>query len=275
MKLAILLATYNSARYLAELLDSLVNQTYRDFTLYVRDDGSTDSTLQILESYQPKFDNMVILHDSVTSRRAMGSFFWMLENIDATYYMFCDHDDIWLPQKVELSLAKIREIERDNRPALVCCDLVVTDSNLNTIGPSLWSYMKLRPELLTKLKYAISCNLFTGCTMIINRAARDISLPISPRAVMHDSWIGLRVLTAGGDVAWIPTPLILYRQHTDNLFGAHRVSRSRSYYLHKLRTIKGVIATYRQNFLMAKDALGGRVNVAQYLFYRILYLIRR
>lgn len=275
MKLAILLATYNSARYLAELLDSLVNQTYRDFTLYVRDDGSTDSTLQILESYQPKFDNMVILYDSVTSRRAMGSFFWMLENIDATYYMFCDHDDIWLPQKVELSLAKIREIERDNRPALVCCDLVVTDSNLNTIGPSLWSYMKLRPELLTKLKYAISCNLFTGCTMIINRAARDISLPISPRAVMHDSWIGLRVLTAGGDVAWIPTPLILYRQHTDNLFGAQRVSRSRSYYLHKLRTIKGVIATYRQNFLMAKDALGGRVSVAQYLFYRILYLIRR
>ena len=275
MKLAILLATYNSARYLAELLDSLVNQTYRYFTLYVRDDGSTDSTLQILESYQPKFDNMVILHDSVTSRRAMGSFLWMLENIDATYYMFCDHDDIWLPQKVELSLAKIREIERDNRPALVCCDLVVTDSNLNTIGPSLWSYMKLRPELLTKLKYAISCNLFTGCTMIINRAARDISLPISPRAVMHDSWIGLRVLTAGGDVAWIPTPLILYRQHTDNLFGAHRVSRSRSYYLHKLRTIKGVIATYRQNFLMAKDALGGRVSVAQYLFYRILYLIRR
>jgi rhamnosyltransferase len=205
----------------------------------------------------------------------MGSFFWMLENIDATYYMFCDHDDIWLPQKVELSLSKIREIERDNRPALVCCDLVVTDSNLNTIGPSLWSYMKLRPELLTKLKYAISCNLFTGCTMIINRAARDISLPISPRAVMHDSWIGLRVLAAGGDVAWIPTPLILYRQHTDNLFGAHRVSRSRSYYLHKLRTIKGVMATYRQNFLMAKDALGGRVSVAQYLFYRILYLIRR
>ena len=83
MKLAILLTTYNSARYLAELLDSLVNQTYRYFTLYVRDDGSTDSTLQILESYQPKFDNMVILHDSVTSRRAMGSFFWMLENIDA------------------------------------------------------------------------------------------------------------------------------------------------------------------------------------------------
>ena len=275
MKLAILLATYNSARYLAELLDSLVNQTYRDFTLYVRDDGSTDSTLQILESYQPKFDNMVILRDSVTSRRAMGSFIWMLENVDASYYMFCDHDDVWLPQKVELSLAKIREIERDNRPALVCCDLVVTDSRLNTISPSLWSYMKLHPELLTNLKYAISCNLFTGCTMIINRAARDISLPISPRAVMHDSWIGLRVLAAGGDVAWISTPQILYRQHTDNLFGAHRVSRSRGYYLHKLRTIRGVMRSYRQNFLMARDALGGRVSVAQYLFYRILYLIRR
>ena len=256
MKLAILLATYNSSRYLCEQLDSLVNQTYNDFTIYARDDGSTDSTLQILESYSAKYGNIVILHD-------------------ADYYMFCDHDDVWLPRKVELSLSKIRQIERDSRPAIVCTDLMVTDSDMKIISPSLWSYMKLHPQLLTQLNYAISCNLFTGCTMIINRAAKDVSLPVSPRAVMHDSWIGLKVLAAGGDVGWITAPQILYRQHSANLFGAHRVSRTKEYYLYKLRTIRGVATTYRQNFLMAKDALGGRISVAKYLIYRMLYLIRR
>ena len=275
MKLAILLATYNSSRYLSELLDSLVNQTYTDFTIYVRDDGSTDSTLQILESYLSKYDNIVILHDKQKARRAMGSFIWLLEKVTADYYMFCDHDDIWLPRKVELSLSKIQQIERRGCPAIVCTDLVVTDSNLNIISFSLWSYMKLHPKLLTKLNYAVSCNLFTGCTMIINRAAKEVSLPVSPRAVMHDSWIGLKVLAAGGDVGWIESPQILYRQHSDNLFGAHRVSCTKEYYLHKLRTIGGVATTYRQNFLMASDALGGRISLAKYLIYRILYLIRR
>lgn len=275
MKLAILLATYNSARYLAELLDSLENQTYRDFTLYIRDDGSTDSTMQIVAQYQTLHNNIEVMRDPTTARRAMGSFLWMAEHVEADYYMFCDHDDVWLPGKVELSLSKIRDIEHPNRPALVCTDLVVVDSNLNPIAQSLWGYMKLRPELLTDIKYAVSCNLFTGCTMIINRAARDISLPASPQAVMHDSWIGLRVLAAKGDIGWISEPQILYRQHSDNLFGAHGVSCSRGYYLHKLKTAKSVVATYRQNFRMAKDAVGGQLSPLSFLFYRILYLIKR
>lgn len=275
MKLAILLATYNSEKYLAELLDSIVNQTYREFSLYVRDDGSTDSTLQILEQYAACHDNFFILSDTIKSRRAMGSFFWLLENIEADYYMFCDHDDVWLPSKVENSLAKMLQIERPNTPTLVCTDLVVVDSNLNAINPSLWSYMRLRPELLTKLKFALSCNLFTGCTMMINSAARDISLPVSPNAVMHDSWIGLRVVAAGGIVGWISTPQILYRQHSNNLFGAQNVDGSWKYYLQKLRNIAKVTESYRKNYAMAKDAVGGKLCWTKFLFYRFIYLIKR
>ncbi|MBQ5701738.1 MAG: glycosyltransferase family 2 protein [Alistipes sp.] len=275
MKLAILLATYNSEKYLVELLDSIVNQTYREFSLYIRDDGSTDSTLQILEQYAARHDNFFILSDTVKSRRAMGSFFWLLERVEADYYMFCDHDDIWLKSKVENSLVKMLQIEQPARPAIVCTDLVVVDSNLNAISPSLWSYMRLRPELLTKLKFALSCNLFTGCTMMINRLARNLSLPVSPNAVMHDSWIGLRVLAAGGVVGWISTPQILYRQHTNNLFGAQRVGRSIKYYISKVRNIGRVAETYRQNYAMASDAVGGKICWAKFLFYRFIYLIIR
>ena len=275
MKLAILLATYNSEKYLAELLDSIVNQTYREFSLYIRDDGSTDSTLQILEQYAARHDNFFILSDTVKSRRAMGSFFWLLERVEADYYMFCDHDDIWLKSKVENSLVKMLQIEQPARPVIVCTDLVVVDSNLNAISPSLWSYMRLRPELLTKLKFALSCNLFTGCTMMINRLARNLSLPVSPNAVMHDSWIGLRVLAAGGVVGWISTPQILYRQHTNNLFGAQRVGRSIKYYISKVRNIGRVAETYRQNYAMASDAVGGKICWAKFLFYRFIYLIIR
>lgn len=275
MRVAILLATYNSERYLEPLIDSLCNQTYRDFTLYIRDDGSTDSTPAILAHYVAQHDNIVVMDDPTKGRRAMGSFMWMLEHTDADYYMFCDHDDIWLPTKVELSVDKIRSIEKRETPALVSTDLVVVDSDLKTISPSLWGYMKLRPELLTQLKYAVSCNLFTGCTMIINRAARDISLPVSPNAVMHDSWIGLRTIAAGGDVAWIAEPTILYRQHGDNVFGAQAVSSDSSYYLRKLKGIGRVISTYRSNYRMAKDAVGGKLCVSKFLFYRFLYLIKR
>lgn len=275
MKLAILLATYNSEKYLVELLDSIVNQTYREFSLYIRDDGSTDSTLQILEQYAARHDNFFILSDTVKSRRAMGSFFWLLERVEADYYMFCDHDDIWLKSKVENSLVKMLQIEQPARPAIVCTDLVVVDSNLNAISPSLWSYMRLRPELLTKLKFALSCNLFTGCTMMINHPARNLSLPVSPNAVMHDSWIGLRVLAAGGVVGWISTPQILYRQHTNNLFGAQRVGRSIKYYISKVRNIGRVAETYRQNYAMASDAVGGEICWAKFLFYRFIYLIIR
>lgn len=275
MKIVILLATYNSQTFLKEQLDSLVNQSFDNFLIYVRDDGSDDSTLDILKIYCKNYSNIRLLNDPVQHRLSKGSFMWMLEHIEADYYMFCDHDDIWLPDKVKKSLEKIKSIEVVGNPALVCSDLIVVDAELKTIHRSFWEYMKLRPELLVQRKYAVSCNLFTGCTMIINKEARSLSFPISKNALMHDSWIGLRTIANGGNIGWIEEPLILYRQHDSNVCGAQQIKSSWQYYKGKILNIVLVIKRYAENYRMANDAVVGGISLWSFLFYRMIYLWRR
>ena len=274
-KLAVLLATYNSQKFLDAQIDSLLNQTYKDFVLYIRDDGSVDNTMEIIRSYHKKHSNIVIMEDCIHRRKSMGSFIWLLEHVEADYYMFCDHDDVWLPDKIRISLEHISKIERANKPAVVCSDLKVVDEKLNVISASFWKYMKLRPELLIQKKYALSCNLFTGCTMLINKKAKDVSLPLGRYATMHDSWIGLKVIANGGFIDYINEPLVLYRQHDRNVCGAKEVVCQWKYYSYKLRMLKSVIKSYKANYLMANEAFNGRIKLAYFLFFRFIYLLRR
>ena len=102
-KLAILLATYNGERYLQEQIDSLYRQTYKDWVLYIHDDGSTDGTCGIISKNAAEHGNIVVMEHQ-GGHGAKDNFFGMLERVDADYYMFCDQDDVWLEDKVEKSL---------------------------------------------------------------------------------------------------------------------------------------------------------------------------
>lgn len=274
MELAILLATYNSQTYLRAQIESLLNQSYNDFILYIRDDGSNDQTLSIIEEYCRENPKIVLLKDPISHRKSMENFMWLLEHVTAQYYMFCDHDDVWLSNKVELTLKRMQEIEIKKKPALVCSDLVVVNEKLQTIAPSFWNYMKLRPQLLTQKKYAISCNLFTGCTMMINEAAKKVALPLGKYATMHDGWIGLQVIAHHGIIDCINQPLILYRQHRNNVCGAQEVSCTLKYYKYKLSHIRKVFLTYKKNYLMAKEVFPD-IFLFDFLFGRIMYLLKR
>lgn len=272
-RLAILLATYNSSKYLEQQLDSLFTQTYSDFILYVRDDGSKDDTLDIILKYQEKH-NIVIFDDVINGRGAMGSFMWMLENVDADYYMFCDHDDVWLPNKIERVLIKISEYNDQERPIAICSDLKIVDENLSLISDSMWSYMKQRPQMLLQKKYAISTNLFTGCTMIINNAAKKVAIPISPMALMHDHWIGLRVMASNGIVDYINEPLILYRQHGNNVCGIANVG-TMQYYKERIFGLVKLFQSWHSTYRMSYAAFNGNLNIIYYYFWKIAYLILR
>lgn len=274
MKIAILLATYNSEKYLCEQLDSLFNQTYNKFDLYIHDDNSTDSTLNIINTYIKKYNNIFLLKDNYKNRKSMGSFMWLLENVDSDYYMFCDHDDVWLPNKIEKSISRMMKIEEKDKPALVCSDLTVVDENKNIISNSFWKYMKLRPDLLVLKKFAISCNLFTGCTMLINKKAKDVVLPLGTFAVMHDSWIGLNIISKCGKISCIEEQLILYRQHSNNVCGAQEVSYKVHYFVNKIINIKSVYNNYKNNYLMAKEIFPN-ISIFYFIFYRIIYLLKR
>ena len=200
MRTAILLSTYcPNATYLSEQLDSIGRQTV-SCALVRRD-------------------------DSETHLGAMKSFETLLQETDGyDYYAFADQDDVWKPQKMERLIGAMEEAERSygkQTPLVVHCDLEVVDSGLKRIAASFWQYSGLNPDMLDHhLPYMAISNCVTGCAMLLNAAARKVSLPFGNQAYMHDQWIAVSTLRAGGQVIPVREALVLYRQHGKNTLGA-------------------------------------------------------
>ncbi len=272
--IAILLSTYNGEKYLAEQLESLFNQTYKDFTLYVRDDGSNDGSLDILKNYKKKYSNIVIhSEDSKKNIGACLSFMWLLENVDSKYYMFCDQDDIWLPNKIDLTFDKMKqnEIRNEEKAIVVFTDLAVVDENLNEISSSFWNYTKINPWIINNFEYLSVCNLMTGCTMMLNKKVCFTMLPISSKAVMHDCWIALKTVASGGIIDFVGEPTILYRQHENNVIGANEINRN--YLGQKLRSFGLVLKQNKLNLEMIRSIK--RTYLIVFLYYKVLYYFKR
>jgi glycosyltransferase involved in cell wall biosynthesis len=223
--LEILLATFHGAAFLPAQLDSLLAQTFQDFRIVVRDDGSTDGTLAVLERYAGAHPGRIeILPPDGKRLGASGSFARLLAESRAPYLMFCDQDDVWLPDKVAVTLSAMRDVERvhgTQTPILVNTDLKVVDEQLRVIDESLWHYQRIHPERLKQLSRVLVQNFATGCTVMINRALADLASPIPAQAMMHDWWLAL-VATRFGQTAPLRTPTVLYRQHGRNDIGARR-----------------------------------------------------
>ncbi|MEO8236799.1 MAG: glycosyltransferase family 2 protein [Flavobacterium sp.] len=274
MKLAILLATYNSEKYLKTQIDSILAQSFSNFVLYIRDDGSTDQTLLIIDEYLRLFSNIIFLTDDQQGRLSMGSFMWMLEVVDADYYMFSDHDDYWLENKVQLTLEKMLEVDNYEfpKPIIIHTDLKVVDTNLKEIASSFWNYSKINPSLLLNFNFLAVYNLLTGCTMMINKKARNISLPHSKFALMHDSWIGLKVMDKGGIIDFIPNQTILYRQHGNNAIGAKEVG-TKNYFINKILSLNKILEINSKRLKMVNQIR--TFNIFTYMFYKFLYVLKR
>lgn len=217
--LSVLLATYNGERFLREQLDSLIRQSYKNFQVYIRDDGSSDNTIAIIQEYMDKYgDKFILVEDDVSNRGPMNSFMYLLSVVDSDYYMFCDQDDVWLENKIQDSIEKIQVIERLNpgKPVMVHTDLRIVDENLNVLSRSFWNWRKFNVDLNKHKNFVPFGNVFTGCTMIINNAVKAHAFPLPEFASMHDQWIGL-VAVKFGIVDNIKAQTILYRQHGGNV----------------------------------------------------------
>ena len=209
--LAILLATYNGASYINEFLDSLCAQSYEYFTVYIRDDGSTDSTLAKLSAYSTKLDLRILSSDGRLGP-AKG-FFKIMEEASEGHqcYLFADQDDYWYPDKVER--AAVALVERSDEILLYCSRLEYVDQNLSHLKYS-------RVPRILGLENAAVENIATGCTVGITRRVRDEVLAGKPYDfIMHDWWLCL-YCSAFGKVIFDSEPSIKYRQHDSNTIGA-------------------------------------------------------
>ena len=262
--IAVLLATYNGGKYIWEQLESLFQQSCKQFHLYVRDDGSSDDTMKIVEQFHGMFpDRVTILKDSQKHRGAAKSFMYLLENVDSEYYMFCDQDDIWLPEKIEKTFARMKEVE-GTAPVLVATDLRVVDEQLSPIKESFNEDLKIdvfrkHPELIC-VRHVV-----TGCTMMFNRAAKLAALPMSPRATMHDEWVALCVHFKGGVISILDDATILYRQHTSNTLGAEQARKG---FFARAIARAGQKQFFQVAKLLHKDF---GLSYLKFLMYKILY----
>lgn len=216
------MATYNGEKYLKQQIDSILAQSNKKWELLIRDDGSHDNTVSIITDYQTKYPNKIkLITDNKHHLGANLNFGQLLEYTNAEYIMFSDQDDVWLPNKIELTLRVMKSAEQlyPEKPVLVHTDLKVVDPNLNIIAESMWSYQKLLPQLGNNLNKISAQNVVTGCAMMINKKAKVISIPIPEEAIMYDWWIALNV-AKHGKIVYVSLPSILYRQHADNEIGA-------------------------------------------------------
>ena len=217
----ILLSTWNGEAWLPELLASLERQSFADWELLVRDDGSSDQTNKILFEWQRLYPYKVakIIHDG-EHLGSKWSFNRLIEHSDAAYLMFCDQDDIWFPEKIEFSLLALQRLESElslETPLLVHTDMAVVDAGKNLTAISFWD---LRDFDIEQRKQAyLLTNVVSGCASLFNRAAADKAFPLPEAAIEHDRWLAL-VCAWFGRVHAIQQPLLFYRQHGSNQIGA-------------------------------------------------------
>ncbi len=222
----ILMATYNGEHYVAEQIESIQRQTYREWRLLVSDDCSTDNTLSIVKTCAASDPRISVVSEGLRRGGARENFMSLLYKSSSPYVMFCDQDDVWLPEKIEVSLAKLRDIEESqpDTPCLVFADMEVVDAGLNVISRSFERDSNIDPTR-TSFPQVLAQSLGAGCTMVVNRPLVKLMTFHSDHdgMIMHDHWATI-VSAAFGSIAYVDKPLSLYRQHGDNTIGADKFS---------------------------------------------------
>ncbi|MCM3378790.1 MULTISPECIES: glycosyltransferase family 2 protein [Shouchella] len=221
-KVVILMATYNGGKYISEQIKSIIDQDYLNWELWIRDDGSSDRTCEIIKRIASEEYRITFYEDN---KRNLGSAlnFGELLNLarNEKYVMFADQDDIWNKDKIRITLdeMKIREgmFEKDI-PILVHTDLKLVDENLRLISNSLEKYIKIYPYDTDPLRRIIAQNYIYGCTMMLNNKLVNLSTPIPDVAEGHDYWVAL-IAASLGKIYYMNNATLLYRQHSNNVTG--------------------------------------------------------
>ncbi len=209
-EISIMMATYNGERFLREQLDSCLRQKNVKVNILIRDDGSTDRTIAILNEYKTK---KLIDWYSGEHKGVQQGYLDLLKNVPkADYYAFCDQDDIWDDDKLQVAISHLDNMPND-KPTLYYCGQRLVDEHLNFI-----SNHKITVKRSLHTNYLIS-NI-AGCTAVFNNKLLDVVNDCSPDFIlMHDSWVYKLCLALGGTVYADSEVHISYRQHGNNVTG--------------------------------------------------------
>lgn len=226
--ITVLVAAYQGKEYLAEQLDSILNQSLPGLRILISDDGSDDGTWDIIETYVRRFRGRIrgIRHvktqgDSLNPVAA--NFFYLLSQAEGDYILLSDQDDVWKKNKAECMMDVMAEAEADwgaETPVLLHSDAVVADRDLNVIAPSFFEYQHIGFEGIGLNRILVE-NPVTGGAVMMNKALLSYLRKAPEQCFMHDWWIAMTA-SCFGKIHCIREPLYFYRQHGSNTLGARK-----------------------------------------------------
>ena len=219
MQICILMGTYNGSAYLAEQLLSIENQTYNNWRLIISDDGSTDATLAIVESFQQKWGRDRLEIRKGPKNGFSKNFLSLVcdPTIKADFYAFSDQDDVWMENKLSIALAYFKSENNSSLPRVYCGRTCLVDELLNPIG---YSCLFALP---CSFRNALVQSIAGGNTMVFNQSAKEFLEKAGLlNVVSHDWWIYQLIQGVGGVVYYDPEPTIFYRQHDASLVGSNK-----------------------------------------------------
>lgn len=226
-KISIVLATYNGGKYLNEQLDSIYASEGLDSLvdeIVISDDNSTDNTLEIINSYMGKQPKIRLVKNS-RKGGVISNFMHGLSFAKNDLIMFCDQDDVWLPNKIKSMHSEIVSMESSfskDIPLLAFSDLSVVDDKLNLMDASFIQYHNIKFETAVNIEQLILNNIAPGCVTIVNRKlVETANIEVTDDWIMHDWWFML-VAASFGKINFVNESLMLYRQHGNNVVGSNR-----------------------------------------------------
>lgn len=259
-KISIILATYNGREYIAEQLNSLL-ESDGFFELVdeviISDDNSTDRIIEVINDYCSNYP-MIKCISNTSSPGVVNNFMNGVRAAKNDFIMFCDQDDVWLPNKIKTMHKSMMAMDAEysqNIPLLAFSDLYIVDEKLNIICSSFMDFHNINMKEALATERLILNNVSPGCVTIVNRKLIELAqIDTARNWVMHDWWFML-LASSLGKIAYVDKPLMLYRQHENNVVGSNRKS-----ILQKLLRLPAVIVEYN------KCLSNRRKQAAQLLF---------
>ncbi|HGA4157883.1 TPA: glycosyltransferase family 2 protein [Streptococcus agalactiae] len=221
MKVNILMATYNGEKFLAQQIESIQKQTFKEWNLLIRDDGSSDKTCDIIRNFTAKDSRIRFINENEHHNLGVIKSFFTLVNYEvADFYFFSDQDDVWLPEKLSVSLEAAKHKASDV-PLLVYTDLKVVNQELNILQDSMIRAQSHHAN--TTILPELTENTVTGGTMMINHALAEKWF--TPNDILMHDWFLALLAASLGEIIYLDLPTQLYRQHDNNVLGARTMDK--------------------------------------------------
>lgn len=242
-RISVALAVYNGEKYLQQLLLSLEQQTIKPFEIVILNDCSTDNSETVIRQFQFSCSE-VHYYKNDSNIGHLLAFKKLAGLCQGDFIAFCDQDDIWLPDKLELCFEHLSVMPKD-KPSVVFTDLALINDNGNLVAPSFWNYYNIRVAS-TNFFDVLGNNVITGCTTFVNRSMLNEIKKMPEEALLHDYWMAL-IAYGFGCYHSLYKATVHYRIHAQTVTQKYktsflkkvlRINKTSVYFLKKVKQAK-------------------------------------